>query len=294
MNALVFPGQGSQYSGMGKDLYESRPDIKKTMDSANDILGFDILNIMFNGTADELKSTRVTQPAVFIYSIAVAKALQNTGVEMVAGHSLGEFSALVANGALSFEDGLKLVYDRALAMNEACEQTPSGMMAVIGLDDKVIEDVCQEISTENHIVVPANYNCPGQLVISGDLEAVNEAGEILKGKGAKRAILLPVAGAFHSPLMQSAQDRLAKAIEKVKFNHPSVPIYQNVTAKAVRDVEEIKQNLLIQLTAPVKWTQTIQNMIADGCKVFTEAGPGKTLQGLIKKINPSVEAVSVS
>jgi len=264
------------------------------MDSANDILGFDILNIMFNGTADELKSTRVTQPAVFIYSIAVAKALQNTGVEMVAGHSLGEFSALVANGALSFEDGLKLVYDRALAMNEACEQTPSGMMAVIGLDDKVIEDVCQEISTENHIVVPANYNCPGQLVISGDLEAVNEAGEILKGKGAKRAILLPVAGAFHSPLMQSAQDRLAKAIEKVKFNHPSVPIYQNVTAKAVRDVEEIKQNLLIQLTAPVKWTQTIQNMIADGCKVFTEAGPGKTLQGLIKKIDPSVEAVSVS
>ncbi|MDR3273690.1 MAG: ACP S-malonyltransferase [Flavobacteriaceae bacterium] len=294
MNALVFPGQGSQYPGMGKDLYDSRSDIKEIMDYANDILGFDILNIMFNGTEEELKRTKVTQPAVFIHSIAVAKALQNSSIEMVAGHSLGEFSALVANGVLSFEDGLKLVYERALAMHEACEQTPSAMTAIIGLKDQLIEDVCKEISTEDHLVVPANYNSPGQLVISGHLSAVTQAGEILKEKGAKRIVPLPVAGAFHSPLMQGAQDRLAKAVEKVKFNKPCIPIYQNVTAEAVKEVDEIKHNLLIQLTAPVKWTQTIQNMIADGCKVFTEAGPGKTLQGLIKKIDPSVEATSIS
>ncbi len=285
MKALVFPGQGSQYVGMGKDLYDARKDIKDLMNSANDILGFDILNIMFNGSDEDLKKTSVTQPAIFIHSVAAVKAVDALGAQMVAGHSLGEFSALVANGVLSFEDGLKLVSARAAAMQEACNINPSSMAAILGLEDAKVEEIC---ATINGIVVPANYNCPGQLVISGETLAVEKACEALKAAGAKRALMLPVNGAFHSPLMQPAQEQLSAAIEATKFRNSTIPIYQNVTTTAISDPEEIKKNLIAQLTGAVKWTQSVQNMIKDGAETFIEVGPGKTLQGLIKKINPDV------
>jgi [acyl-carrier-protein] S-malonyltransferase len=289
MKAYVFPGQGAQFTGMGKDLYEQSPVAKALFEQANEILGFRITDIMFDGTADELKETKVTQPAVFLHSVILAKTLPDFAPEMVAGHSLGEFSALVANGTLSFEDGLRLVSQRALAMQKACELAPSTMAAVLGLDDAIVEQICAE--TEG-VVVAANYNCPGQLVISGAVPAVEAACEALKAAGARRALVLPVGGAFHSPMMEPAREELAAAIEATVFSTPSCPVYQNVTAAAVSDPAEIKKNLIIQLTAPVKWTQSVQQMIADGATSFTEVGPGKVLAGLINKIDK--EAVTVN
>ena len=289
MKAYVFPGQGAQFTGMGKDLYETSEVAAALFEKANEILGFRITDIMFEGTAEQLKETKVTQPAVFLHSVILAKTLDNFKPDMVAGHSLGEFSALVANGTLSFEDGLKLVSQRAMAMQKACEITPSTMAAVLNLDDKIVEDICASI---DGVVVAANYNCPGQLVISGELKAVEEACEKMKEAGAKRALILPVGGAFHSPMMEPAREELAAAIEATNFNTPSCPVYQNVTASAVSDSAEIKKNLIIQLTAPVKWTQSVQQMIADGATSFTEVGPGKVLVGLVNKINKEVETIS--
>ncbi|PHS07383.1 MAG: [acyl-carrier-protein] S-malonyltransferase [Kordia sp.] len=292
MKAYIFPGQGAQFSGMGLDLYENSPEAQELFNKANDILGFNITDIMFEGTAEQLKETKVTQPAIFLHSVILAKTLGDTfKPEMVAGHSLGEFSALVTSGALTFEDGLKLVSQRAMAMQKACDAQPSTMAAVLGLDNDVVEKTCA--MTEG-IVVPANYNCPGQLVISGEIEAINAACEALKAAGARRALVLPVGGAFHSPMMEPAREELAAAIENTTFSTPSCPIYQNVTASAMTDPEEIKKNLILQLTAPVKWAQSIQKMIADGGTSFTEVGPGKVLQGLMRKIDRTVEAHGAS
>lgn len=285
MKAYVFPGQGAQFSGMGKDLYENSELAKTMFHQANDILGFDITKIMFEGTEEELKETKVTQPAVFLHSVILAACLGDSfQPDMVAGHSLGELSALVANGTLSFEDGLRLVYKRALAMQAACEIQPSTMAAIIGLDDEVVETICQKV---DGVVVPANYNCPGQLVISGAVPAVEKACELLTEAGARRALVLPVGGAFHSPLMEPARTELAAAIETTEFQTPRCPIYQNVVAKAVSDPVQIKENLVAQLTAPVKWTQTMNTMIADGASEVIEVGPGKVLQGLFKKVDRS-------
>ena len=290
MKAFVFPGQGSQFSGMGKDLYTNVPAAKELFEKANEILGFRITDIMFEGTDEELKQTFVTQPAVFLHSVIMAKALgEEFKPDMVAGHSLGEFSALVAAGALDFEDGLRLVAKRAAAMQQACEAQPSTMAAVLGLDDKVVEDICAEV---DGVVVAANYNCPGQLVISGSIEAVDAACERLKAAGARRALRLPVGGAFHSPLMEPAKVELQAAIEAAPFKTPICPVYQNVDAKPYTDPEQIKANLIAQLTAPVRWTYIVQNMLADGADSFVELGPGAVLQGLIKKVSRETDAVS--
>lgn len=295
MKAFVFPGQGAQFTGMGKDLYENNETAKQLFEKANEILGFRITDIMFEGTAEELKQTRVTQPAVFLHSVISAICMGNEfQPDMVGGHSLGEFSALVAAGALGFEDGLRLVHARALAMQKACEVTPGTMAAIIALPDDTIEATCAEVSAQgNGVVVPANYNCPGQLVISGNVEAVQAACEKLKAAGAKRALVLPVGGAFHSPLMQPAAEELRQAIEQVEFQTPRCPIYQNVDAKAHTDATEIKQNLMAQLTASVRWTQEVSNMIEAGATDFTECGPGKALQGMIAKIAKGNDAVTV-
>lgn len=290
MNAYIFPGQGAQFVGMGLDLYEKYPIAQELFEKANEILGFHITDIMFEGTAEALKETKVTQPAIFLHSVILSKVMGDAfKPDMVAGHSLGEFSALVANGVLNFEDGLKLVSQRALAMQKACELQPSTMAAVLALADNVVEEICAKVPG---IVVAANYNCPGQLVISGEIEAINIACEQLKAAGARRALVLPVGGAFHSPLMEPAREELAAAIENTVFSTPLCPIYQNVTTTAVVDAEEIKKNLILQLTAPVKWTQSVQNMVKDGASLFTEVGPGKVLQGLVKKIDSSAEVSS--
>ncbi len=287
MKAYIFPGQGAQFSGMGKDLYDASTKAKDLFSHANEVLGFDITKIMFEGTADELKQTKVTQPAIFLHSAILAEVMgDNFQPDMVAGHSLGEISALVANRTLAFSDGLKLVYKRALAMQNACELVPSTMAAVLGLEDSIVEEICAKTSG---IVVAANYNCPGQLVISGEVDAVGRACESLKVAGARRALILPVGGAFHSPLMEPAREELAAAIEATQFTEPACPIYQNVSTFAVTDPSQIKKNLISQLTAPVRWTQSVQNMIKDGAKTFIEVGPGNVLQGLVKKIDNSAE-----
>lgn len=291
MKAYVFPGQGAQFSGMGKDLYESNEEAKALFEKANEILGFRISDIMFHGSDEELKETKVTQPAIFLHSVILAKTTSDFQPDMVAGHSLGEFSALVANGVLAFEDGLRLVYQRALAMQEACEINPSGMAAILGLEDSKVEEICASI--EGEIVVPANYNCPGQLVISGSNKGIELACEAMKAAGAKRALPLPVGGAFHSPLMEPAREKLEKAIADTVFHEPICPVYQNVNTTAVTNVQEIKNNLIAQLTAPIKWTQSVQNMVADGAIEFIECGPGKVLQGLVKKIHKEAEVRSV-
>ena len=292
MNAYIFPGQGAQFPGMGLDLYEKSPLAQELFEKANGILGFHITDIMFEGSAEDLKQTKVAQPAIFLHSVILAKTIgDNFKPDMVAGHSLGEFSALVANGALTFDDGLKLVSQRAQAMQKACELQPSTMAAVLGLDDDIVEKVCA--MTEG-VVVAANYNCPGQLVISGEIEAIHKACETLKQEGARRALVLPVGGAFHSPMMEPAREELASAIENTNFSKPNCPIYQNVTASAITDENEIKGNLISQLTAPVRWTQSVQQMVADGATHFTEVGPGRVLQGLVKKIHREVETSSAT
>jgi len=290
MKAYVFPGQGAQFPGMGKELYESSDQARAYFEKANDILGFRITDIMFGGTAEELKDTKVTQPAIYLHSVILALTASEFAPDMVAGHSLGEFSALVTNKTLDFEDGLKLVFQRALAMQKACEVNPSTMAAIIGLDDQVVEDVCVGI---DEVVVAANYNCPGQLVISGSNEGITIACEQLKEAGARRALPLQVGGAFHSPLMEPARTELAAAIEATAFNDPICPIYQNASAMPSTDVDEIRKQLITQLTAPVKWTQSVQKMVEDGATTFIECGPGKVLQGLIRKIAPGVEAMSI-
>ena len=291
MNAYIFPGQGAQFTGMGKDLFDSSAKAKALFEEANSVLGFDISNTMFSGSSEELRQTRVTQPAVFIHSVVQALSSDSFKPDMVAGHSLGELSALVANSTLSFNDGLRLVYKRALAMQKACEQNPSTMAAILGLDDNIVEEICASITDE--VVVAANYNCPGQLVISGSIKGVEIACEKLKAAGAKRALPLQVGGAFHSPLMEPAREELAAAIEATSFGNPLCPVYQNVNAKPSKDVEVIKKNLIQQLTAPVRWTQSVQNMVGDGATTFFECGPGKVLQGLVKKIAPAADAKSI-
>jgi [acyl-carrier-protein] S-malonyltransferase len=293
MKAVIFPGQGAQFSGMGKELYENNATAKALFDKANEILGFEITKVMFEGSAEDLQQTNVTQPAVFLHSVIMALTTPDLVPEMVAGHSLGEFSALVAAGALSFEDGLRLVAKRADAMQKACEINPSTMAAVLRLDDSVVEKICAEISVEGHVVVPANYNCPGQLVISGSNEGIDIACERMLAAGAKRALKLAVGGAFHSPLMEPAREELAAAIENTTFNTPRCPIYQNVNAQPSIDVETIKSNLIAQLTAPVRWTQSVGKMVTDGASEFVECGPGKVLQGLVSKINGEVATSGV-
>jgi [acyl-carrier-protein] S-malonyltransferase len=291
MKAYIFPGQGSQFPGMAKDLYDSSPKAKALLEQADKILGFSLTHAMFNGTADELKQTKVTQPAIFVHSVAAALSSDSFQPQMVAGHSLGEFSALVANGSLAFEDGLRLVSSRAMAMQRACEKNPSTMAAILGLDDAVVEEICDSIKDE--IVVPANYNCPGQLVISGTVRGIEVACEKMKAAGAKRALVLPVGGAFHSPLMEPAREELQGAIATTTFHTPNCPVYQNVDALPSMDIVRIRENLISQLTAPVRWTQSVQNMTAGGATSYLECGPGKVLTGLVKKISPQVEAGSL-